>query len=106
MANESISQYSSILAVPPPLKLATRFANGIDEAEQATLSKPPFKETTIRGILEDKRTLSNATTLIGKELGSEELSPTNTRLSDDNGIDGRKLLLKYSVLIVPARSLI
>jgi hypothetical protein len=78
----------SIIADPKPVKLSSQYANDLDEAEQATLSKPivQFEETTISRPLPEKRTLSNAssttsnaTTLVDKEDEQEELPPTQTR---------------------------
>lgn len=74
-----------LVAAPNPVPLASHFASDVDEAEQATLSKPigQFKAATIRTLFSEKRTLSNsssassnAATLVDKEHDEEELSPT------------------------------
>jgi len=81
------------------VKLSTRFAVDLDKAEKAEPLKPkaPIRETTISGTLADKRTLSNAsstgsnaTTLVGKELEPEELSPTQSQVFYDNSMDRRE----------------
>jgi hypothetical protein len=74
-----------IVAAPDPVKLPLRFAADLDEAEQATLSNPTgqFKETTIKSLFSEKRSLSNsssasnATTLVDRDYDEREaLSPT------------------------------
>src|SRR5262249_40436367 len=74
-----------IVSAPNPVKLPSLFASDLDEAEQATLSKPivQFKEATIKTLFSEKRTLSNyscassnAATLVDKEHDQEDLSPT------------------------------
>jgi hypothetical protein len=84
----------SIISDPKPVKLSSQYANDLDEAEQATLSKPTvqFEQTTISRSIPEKRTLSNAssttsnaTTLVDKEHDQDELSPTQTRPFRDDG---------------------
>jgi hypothetical protein len=78
MANQGI------IAAPNPVKLPSRFAADLDEAEQATLSNPigQFKEATIKTLFSENRSLSNssnasnATTLVDNEREQEELSLT------------------------------
>jgi len=82
-----------IVAAPNLVKLPARFASDLDEAEQATLSKPivPFKEATIKTLFSEKRTLSNssnassnAATLVDEEHDQEDLSPTQKPPSCDD----------------------
>jgi hypothetical protein len=94
----------SVIADPKPMKLSSQYANDLDEAEQATLSKPTvqFEETTISRPFPEKRTLSNAsstasnaTTLVDKEHEQEELSPTQTRPFRGDGNNTESYLLKF-----------
>jgi hypothetical protein len=94
----------SIIAAPKPVKLLSQYANDLDEAEQATLSKPiiQFEETGISRPFPEKRTLSNAssttsnaTTLVDKEHEQEDLSPTQTRPFRDDGNSTRTTCLKF-----------
>jgi hypothetical protein len=98
-----------IIAFPKPVKLSSRFANDLNEAEQATLSKPivQFEETTITRLFPEKRTLSNssstssnATTLVDKEHEQGELPQTQTRPFCDDGNRAESHLVKISVLTV------
>jgi hypothetical protein len=93
----------SIIADLKPVKLSSQYANDLDEAEQATLSKPILQfEETISRPFPEKRTLSNAssttsnaTTLVDKEHEQEELSPTQTRPFRDDGSSTESYLLKF-----------
>jgi len=98
-----------IIAAPKPVKLSSQFANDLNEAEQATLSKPivQFEETTITRFFPEKRTLSNssstgsnATTLVDKEHEQGELLQTQTRPFCDDGNSTESHLVKISVLMV------
>jgi hypothetical protein len=91
----------------PPVKHSTEFAIDLNEAEQATLSKPivGIETTSIIRPFQNKRTSSNAsstnsnaTTLVDKEHELEELSPTQSHAFHDDGIDTENLLLEISVL--------
>lgn len=82
-----------IVASPNPVKLPSRFAADLGEAEEAILSKPTiqFKEATIRTLFSEKRTLSNsssassnAATLVNEEREQEELSPTQKLPCNDD----------------------
>ena len=77
-----------IVAAPNPVKLPSRFAADLDEAEQATLSKPvvQFQEATIEALLSDKRTLSNSSNASSNAatLVEEELSPTQKSIFCEN----------------------
>ena len=69
-----------IIAAPKPVKLSSQFANDLNEAEQATWSKPivQFEETTTRTLSKSSSTSSNTTTLVGKEHEQGELPQTQT----------------------------
>jgi len=99
---------SQCIIAPKPVKLSSQYANDLDEAEQATLSKPivQFEETTTSRPFPEKRTLSNAssttsnaTTLVD-EHEQEELSPTQTQSFRDDGNSTESYLLEISVLTV------
>jgi hypothetical protein len=94
-----------IIAFPKPVKLSSRFANDLNEAEQATLSKPilQFEETTItrekRTLSNSSSTSSNATTLVDKEHEQAELPQSQTRpFCEGNRTESH--LVKISVLTV------
>ena|ERR1700733_14279825 len=98
-----------IITAPKPVKLSSRFANDLNEAEQATLSKPKvqFEGTTITRFFPEKRTLSNssstssnATTLVDKEHEQREVPQTQTRPFCDDGNRTESHLVEISVLMV------
>jgi hypothetical protein len=96
MANESITaKCVPTLAFPPPVKLSTKFASDIDEAEQASLSSKLFA---------NKRASPNASTTAVVDYNLEELPPTQILAFHDDGIHKENHFLNISVLTAYSRA--
>lgn len=103
MANQSVpSQLSHSLTFPPAVKLSTKFANDLNEAEQASPPKDVLRiETTdINRPLTDTRILSdasstnsNGTTLVYGEDEQEKPSSTQSQALNNDGMCQRLMSL-------------
>jgi hypothetical protein len=95
MANESIpSQLVPSLTFPPAVKLATKFANDLNEAETASVpeSMAWFETMSIGRPFTQKRALSNVsstssndTTLVDERDEQEKLSPAQSQACNNGG---------------------
>jgi len=95
MANESIpSQLVPSLTFPPAVKLSTKFANDLNEAEKASVPGPMARVETmsIDRLFTHKRALSNVsstssndTTLVDEVDEQEKLSPAQSQACHNDG---------------------
>lgn len=95
MANESIpSQLVPSLTFPPALKLSTKFANDLNEAENASVPGSVAEAETMsidrpftqkRALSNVSGTSSNDTTLVDEGDEQEKLSPAQSQASHNDG---------------------